>query len=128
VCKICSSQNDKTETRMDCIISGPSSHGRGCELRKVTGDQSWCYVDDTVTKRWHGVGGGKNSPQPKSCSSKNFLCGWCLSPIQAPRFRLLCNSESVCLMKHYQHPVFPVRSLPNMVIPSTVVALPNSIV
>jgi len=31
-------------------------------------------------------------------------------------------------MKHYQHPVFPVRSLPNMVIPSSVVAHPNSIV
>jgi hypothetical protein len=44
---------------MDCIISGPSARGREYELKKVTGDQSLCYVDDPVTKQRHVVGGGK---------------------------------------------------------------------
>ena len=39
-----------SETGMDCVISGPSVHGRGRELKKVTGDQLWCYEDDPVTK------------------------------------------------------------------------------
>jgi len=47
-------------------------------------------------------------------------------PIQAPHFRLWFSSDSLCLMKHCQHPNSPVRSLHNMVIPNTVVALPNS--
>jgi hypothetical protein len=35
-------------------------------IKKVTGDRSWCYADDPVTNRQHGLGRGeKNSPQPK---------------------------------------------------------------
>ena len=45
--------------------------------------------------------------------------------MQAPHFRLWCSSGAVCLMKHYQHPGFPVRSLPIIVVPSSVVALSN---
>jgi len=46
--------------------------------------------------------------------------------MQAPHFRLRCSSGALCLMKHYQHLGFPVRSLPNIVKPSSVVALSNS--
>jgi hypothetical protein len=59
-----------TEIRMDCIISGPSVHGRGGELQEFTGEKSWCYEDDPVTKWQHGVGGGKISLQPNSCIAK----------------------------------------------------------
>jgi hypothetical protein len=49
-------------------------------------------------------------------------------PIQAPHFWLCRSSESLCSTKHCQHPVFPVRSSHNMILPNTVVALPNSTV
>jgi hypothetical protein len=35
---------------MDCIISEMSVHGRGRELKIVSGEKSWCYEDVPVTK------------------------------------------------------------------------------
>ena len=93
-----------TEPGMNCIISGPSVHGRGWELKKVTGDQSCCYDSELVRKQQHWVCGGKEiHHNPKSCSFKNLLWGWCLSPIEAFHFQLRFSSESPCLMKQYQH-------------------------
>ena len=116
-----------TEPGMNCIISGPSVHGRGREFKK-----SYRWPDMVLYRRscnkatsWMGYEGG-DSPRPKIYSSKNLLWGWWLSFMQAPHFWLRCSSGALCLMKHYQHPVFPVRSLPNMLIPSSVVALSNS--
>jgi hypothetical protein len=108
---------------MDCMLSGASVHCRGWELKNGICDQSWCYVDDPLTKWQQGVGGGKLFTATQNSQYKSLLSEWCLSLIQAPHFWLRFSSESPCLVKHHEHPAFPLTSLPNMVKPSTVVAL-----
>jgi hypothetical protein len=98
VSKICSSRiNDRTEIRTDCIISGPSVHGRGWELKKVTGGKYWCHEGDLVTKWQHGVGGGKTSPQSKNCSSK-----------------ISCEDGAYFFNTWYHPPIIPSNILKNV--------------
>ena len=126
MCKVCSSHiNNRNRNELH--------HFRTfCPWQRMRIRKSYRWpvmscTDDPVTKRQHGVCGGKKiHHNPKCCSSKNFLWGWFLSPIQAFHFWLWSSSESLCLMKTYQHPLFPVRSLRNVVIPITVDDLPNS--
>ena len=70
--KICSSHIDRTETGMDY-------HFRTCpwqrmRIKKVTGDLSWCYVDDPVTKQQHGVGGNKKFTTTEKVAVPKISC------------------------------------------------------